>query len=183
MKATYVSVQEDGKENRVSCDYDALTRTVFNIQSQPTSHIIEREYVELSNGMIIDTFFEDGRLIADGVPQDEAASPSIEVITGKSVEQHCLEIANNAEAILARIREIHAPRGIFDQCDHEHTIDDVDNETVFDIDEIGLTCKKMYDVCCSCCGTKWFPQDETCVTEHNHGQRIPICPTIAAFEA
>lgn len=76
MKATYVTVWDSGLEIRTECAYDPQTLNVSNIESvdiEVGDDTLDREYVELPDGTIIDTFNDEdnGRTIADGT-MDEA---------------------------------------------------------------------------------------------------------------
>lgn len=87
-----------------------------------------------------------------------------------------LDEAETMEATLERIRDLHRPFAIYDACNHEHgTTDEVG---VVNIDDIGLTCAKMYDVCRRCCRCD-TSQSEECMAEHDHGPDKPICATSA----
>lgn len=88
------------------------------------------------------------------------------------------------EARLAAVSAIHTPHSIYDQCDHEHTADEIGTRGVVDVGEIGLTCEKMYDICSECCVVRDDgSQSETCATYHTHGLDLPICKTSAALRA
>lgn len=84
----------------------------------------------------------------------------------------------------APIRELHKPFGIYDECEHEHTEEQVAAGECLEIMEVGLTCEDglMYWICVSCC-TDGDYQTEGCVGEHDHSKTGPICPTIAALDA
>lgn len=78
------------------------------------------------------------------------------------------------DAPLAALRDLHRPFGIYDECDHKHEAVDGD---VVDVDDIGLTCAKLYDVCRECCLGGNDSQTEECVEGHDHGPGKPICKT------
>ena len=71
------------------------------------------------------------------------------------------------------IAKLHSPFSIYDECGHEHRNAGGD---VFDVEEIGLTCKRLYDVCHECCAPE-DGQTETCCGDHEHGLDKPICST------
>ncbi len=88
------------------------------------------------------------------------------------------------EAVVEAVAAIHTPHAIYDQCDHEHTADEIGTRGVVDVGEIGLTCEKMYDICSECCVVRDDgSQSETCATYHTHGLDLPICKTSAALRA
>lgn len=99
------------------------------------------------------------------------------------VERSALQ---KAEAAVGRVRELHVPFGIYDECEHEHTQAEVDDDDspVLDVDEVGLTCPEglMYRVCEHCCVRDGYGQTEDCVGVHEHTKEGPICPTIAAVD-
>lgn len=76
----------------------------------------------------------------------------------------------------SRLRALHAPCGIYDTCDHQHT-EPNEQAGIFDIPDVGITCVKMYDICRFCCMENGESQTEQCL-DHNHGLGIPICKTI-----
>jgi hypothetical protein len=83
--------------------------------------------------------------------------------------------------IIGQIRELHPPYGIYDICDHEHTDDEAGFGLVFEVDEVGLTCKEglMYWVCTTCCNDDGGWQTEKCTSSHTHDKNLEnICPTI-----
>ena len=83
----------------------------------------------------------------------------------------------------AKLRELHKPHSIYDECDHNHTEKD-EASGVFEIDGIGLTCAKLYDVCLACCDVADDGSpSETCTCEHNHGPNMPICKTREILDA
>lgn len=84
----------------------------------------------------------------------------------------------------APIRELHKPFGIYDECECDHSEDDIENGRAFEVMEVGLTCEDglMYLICVSCCTADGY-QIEGCVGEHDHSKTGPICPTIAALDA
>lgn len=84
------------------------------------------------------------------------------------------------EAQEARVRAVHRPLTIYDDCDHDHNLEDAG---VIEVDSIGLVCSdgKMYDICISCCSDDGESQSEHCVG-HDHGLVNPICATIAALD-
>jgi hypothetical protein len=83
-----------------------------------------------------------------------------------------------AEATVERVRAIHKPFGIWDECDcPDERKDDSDH---VEIDEVGRTCRRLYDVCAECCVDNDY-HTEGCADSHDHGPGKPICATIAAL--
>ncbi len=84
------------------------------------------------------------------------------------------------EARVARVRAVHWPFTVYDDCGHDHNPEDAD---VIDVDDIGLVCGygKVYDICASCCADDGESQSENCLG-HDHGLGHPICATIAALD-
>lgn len=82
-----------------------------------------------------------------------------------------------------RIRALHFPFGIYDECDHEHTEAHLEAGDCLEIMEVGLTCEDglMYRICESCC-TDGGGQTEQCISSHEHGKDEPICATMALLE-
>ena len=80
----------------------------------------------------------------------------------------------------AAIVKLHAPFRIYDECDHEHTQEDVDGGRAFEIDIIGFTCENgfEYEVCVACCCDRDSEQTEECISSHVHGVNLPRCQTI-----
>lgn len=81
----------------------------------------------------------------------------------------------------AKLRELHRPWAIYDACDHHHAEPDEPNGIV-DIDDVGITCAKMYDICKACCTDGDGSQTEQCL-DHEHGLNIPICKTREILDA
>jgi hypothetical protein len=89
------------------------------------------------------------------------------------------------QAAVERIRSLHEPYGIYDDCGHKHAEDE---PGVLYVAEIGIfVCKDghFYDVCRLCCceySSGGGGQTETCASVHNHGVGKPICETIAILD-
>jgi len=82
--------------------------------------------------------------------------------------------------LIAALRELHRPHGIYGDCGHTHEETDAG---VVDIDEIGLTCAKEFDVCVECCLVPdEVAQSEWCNDHHQHGPGLPICKTVALLD-
>lgn len=67
-------------------------------------------------------------------------------------------------ATIERVREQHRAVGIYDSCE----CTDEEKETGHkDVEEVGLTCNKLYDICAECCRDDVY-QTETCAAYHDH---------------
>jgi hypothetical protein len=86
--------------------------------------------------------------------------------------------------LITELRELHRPFGIYDECGHDHTEEQLEAGDCLEIDEVGLTCEDglMYQVCEHCCIKEWFGQTEDCASDHKHGKGEPICATAAILE-
>ena len=86
----------------------------------------------------------------------------------------------------AKLRALHAPVPIYQECGHEH--EEAEPGKVF-VSTIGLTCNYRYDVCRACCISPSAqyedePFREIC-EEHRHrpGTPTPICKTREILDA
>ena len=84
----------------------------------------------------------------------------------------------------AKLRELHAPVPIYQECGHEH--EEEEPGKVF-ATTIGLTCNYRYDVCNACCISASAQYDdepflEIC-EEHRHRPGTPICKTREILDA
>lgn len=87
--------------------------------------------------------------------------------------------------LVQKLREIHKPFGIYDECDHDHGDgpgDESPSATVVDVDGIGLTCNLMYSICTNCCAFGGDLQSEECAGVHDHGPGKPICATAVLLD-
>ncbi len=101
----------------------------------------------------------------------------------KGVRGLFLRAVNELDRLRAKleaVRKIHDSLAIFDTCNHEHEDADESNG-IFDVDNVGITCNKVYEVCRRCCCGGGDSQTEECLG-HGHSLGKPICPTIAALE-
>lgn len=96
---------------------------------------------------------------------------------------------NALNARITAVREIHSPWGVYTECGHEHTEDELADPAnpVQEIDLVGRVCAEglMYRVCRSCCVEPGWAegfQTETCTFKHEHTVDGPICPTTAALD-
>ena len=84
----------------------------------------------------------------------------------------------------AKLRALHAPVPIYQECGHEH--EEAEPGKVF-VSTIGLTCNYRYDVCRACCISPSAqyedePFREIC-EEHRHRPGTPICKTREILDA
>ena len=82
-------------------------------------------------------------------------------------------------AKLAEVRALHRPVGIYDECECS---DEAKTEGHEDVEEVGLTCNRMYTVCAECCRDDVY-QTEDCANYHDHKpDEAHHCPTIRALD-
>ena len=83
-------------------------------------------------------------------------------------------------AAVERVRALHRPVGIYDECECS---DEAKAEGHEDVEEVGLTCNRMYTVCAECCRDDVY-QTEDCANYHDHKpDEAHHCPTIRALDA
>ena len=82
------------------------------------------------------------------------------------------------QAAVERVRALHVPFRIYDECECEDTT----TPGHVDIEEVGITCNLLYVACRECCtsGVDIRYQTEDCACDHDH--RDAYCPTIAALD-
>jgi hypothetical protein len=92
------------------------------------------------------------------------------------------ENSENAEEALRAVADLHAEVRIFDECEHEHTEDDVKAGRAFNVSEVGYVCQDgyRYSICRECCRDGDY-QTEGCATYHEHTADGPQCPTVHAI--
>lgn len=92
-------------------------------------------------------------------------------------------VAAERVRLLGKLETLHAPFKIYDECDHEHTDEDVAAGRAFAVPKVGYTCKLIYVCCRSCCCTNDGVQDwpiEDCAIYHKHTRNPDYrCPTAA----
>lgn len=90
--------------------------------------------------------------------------------------------AERAEAAVIRVRELHLPFRIYQQCGHVHTATEVEAGTVKNVDDVGYVCDAgfMYAICRECCLDGGDYQTEGCATTHDHP--LVQCETLAALD-
>ena len=93
-----------------------------------------------------------------------------------------LDAAAERDALAAtveRVRALHRPVGIYDECECP---DEAKSEGHEDVEEVGLTCNRMYTVCAECCRDDVY-QTEDCANYHDHKpDEAHHCPTIRALD-
>ena len=99
---------------------------------------------------------------------------------------HMREARDNARAEVKRltaqverVRALHRPVGIYDEC---ACSDEAKAEGHEDVEDVGLTCNRMYTVCAECCRDDVY-QTEDCANYHDHKpDEAHHCPTIRALD-
>ncbi|WP_454232185.1 hypothetical protein [Mycolicibacterium fortuitum] len=90
------------------------------------------------------------------------------------------QLAERQTQALNKVREIHKPFKIYGECDCTD-VEQGDEQTHVDVEEVGRTCNLLYQICQSCC-LDGDSQSEDCACGHDHGPGKPICPTIRALD-
>ena len=105
-----------------------------------------------------------------------------DIFTTASKVEHALvayaDALAEAEKRLAAVEDLHRPFGIWDECDCDDEALN-DDATHRDVDEVGRTCNKLYDICSECCTDGGY-MTEACAEHHDHRPGMAICPTIIA---
>ena len=89
--------------------------------------------------------------------------------------------AGDTGQLVAKLRELHRPFGIYDECDcdpEEHA-----GKTITDCGEFWTCLDPMYSICAHCCRDASGEQTENCASSHQHGRGKPICETAAIIAA
>jgi hypothetical protein len=82
--------------------------------------------------------------------------------------------------VIAALRELHKPHGIYDECCHH---DHDDDAKVTNCGEFVTCLPPMYFVCRHCCCDQDdYYQLEVCVDSHDHGPGKPVCETAAILD-
>ena len=103
----------------------------------------------------------------------EMASDSLPALLAASAERDALA------AKLDAVRALHRPVGIYDECECS---DEAKAEGHEDVEEVGLTCNRMYTVCAECCRDDVY-QTEDCANYHDHKpDEAHHCPTIRVLD-
>lgn len=82
-----------------------------------------------------------------------------------------------AERVRA-VRKLHAERPTYDECDCEDTSTPGHRQ----INDLGLTCNWLWDVCLACCCAGGEYVTEDCAIYHEHAPGHPRCPTIRILD-
>lgn len=92
----------------------------------------------------------------------------------------CAAWVSGREALSQQVRELHSEFRIYDECDHDHTDEDVEQGRAVDTPDF-RSCDEvyMYSICAHCCTEPEYGQTETCAGDHNHRPGAPLCPTLA----
>ena len=98
-------------------------------------------------------------------------------LTSAIIDELTVVFQNPTEAALAAVLRLHRPWKLYTDCGHKHVFGDGSVE----IEDIGLTCEVMYDICLECCTDGGDYQSENCASNHAHGKDLPICKTAAAI--
>mgnify|MGYP001241604463 CR=1 FL=1 len=122
------------------------------------------------------------RILADAEP--EPLSPDeLRELAGRD----CTSVYRALEAerdrlrrLVEAVRDVHRPYPVYELCGH----DEDDDECVdpVELDDGTWTCGPLVAVVCSACciDSRGWPTDE-CEEDHEHGDNLPLCPTIAAL--
>ena len=103
----------------------------------------------------------------------EMASDSLPALLDAAAERDALAVK------VERVRALHRPVGIYDEC---ACSDEAKAEGHEDVEEVGLTCNRMYTVCAECCRDDVY-QTEDCASYHDHKpDEAHHCPTIRALD-
>lgn len=79
-----------------------------------------------------------------------------------------------------RVRALHRVFGVYDECE----CDDPELDGLHaEVEEVGLTCNRLYSICEECCTDAGYQREE-CANYHDHSaDEVYHCPTIRALEA
>ncbi|MFO7275213.1 MAG: hypothetical protein DIU55_010110 [Bacillota bacterium] len=77
------------------------------------------------------------------------------------------------------VRDVHRPYPVYELCGHDEDDDECDP---IQLDDGTWTCGPLVAVVCSaCCIDVRGQQTDECAEDHDHGDGLPLCPTIAAL--
>ena len=120
----------------------------------------------------------------DGTPLPEPAFDAVLLFAELAAAElpAILDAAAERDALAAKlgaVRALHRPVGIYDECECS---DEAKAEGHEDVEEVGLTCNRMYTVCAECCRDDVY-QTEDCANYHDHKpDEAHHCPTIRALD-
>ena len=121
---------------------------------------------------------DDLRVIASTLAHDDARV----LIAAVNALPALLDAAAERDALAAKldaVRALHRPVGIYDECECS---DEAKAEGHEDVEDIGLTCNRMYTVCAECCRDDVY-QTEDCASYHDHKpDEAHHCPTARALD-
>ena len=85
--------------------------------------------------------------------------------------------------ILVKIRRIHQPKHLYNECGHAHTGQDIADGTAVNCGDL-VSCADGYlhSICAHCCLDGDGDQREECADYHEHGRDKPICSTSEALK-
>jgi len=110
------------------------------------------------------------------VSPDELREPAARYIAAfRALQAECDRLRRAVEAV----RDVHRPYPIYELCGH-----DLDEcvDPVVQLDDGTWTCGQLVAVVCSaCCVDVRGRQTDECAEDHDHGDGLPLCLTIAAL--
>ena len=82
-------------------------------------------------------------------------------------------------AAVEAVLKVHRPSGVYDKC--ECVDPDPDDGVHIEVEEVGITCNCIYEVCRECCaGDEYLTESCMDYHEHNPGDKH-LCSTVAAL--
>ncbi len=93
----------------------------------------------------------------------------------------------DAEQRIQKVRDLHQPFRIYDECTHRHGVEDDGRlpDGVQLVASVGLVCEDafMYEICRECCTDGGEYQTEQCAEHFHKGAAACYpCPTLAALD-
>ena len=86
-----------------------------------------------------------------------------------------------AEAAIARVRSLHKPFRLYDECGHDHEYNEPGTRYIEELSNVTCEDGFLYEICDECCAHRG-EQSKECLDDHDHGPGKPICATIAALD-
>lgn len=132
----------------------------------------------------------EGELSAAGAQRDENARQLRELIAERKLLRAELSQASQAacaavqiDKAIGRVRALHSPWLVLDECEHDHPWSDVEAGTAHADEEIGITCNVAFVACRECC-TSNGQHTEECADGHDwhYGPDGYHCRTIHTME-
>ncbi len=122
------------------------------------------------------------QIAADLHQGDDGLTDARLIVAAVNALPALLRAAAERDALRAKldaVRTLHRPVGIYDECECPDEAKGVGHE---DVDEVGLTCNRIYTVCAECCRDDVY-QTEDCAVYHDHDpDEAHHCPTIRALD-